>query len=309
MHAALFAVVATLGAELLPVPTGGELAKAEKTVQDVFGDKLKAAKTAKQKTELAQKMLETAAGSQPAEKYALLQKAKELAIIAGDSAVGIQAVQDLVDTFAPEKPQEATSWGTQGHRLWNQADRKRPPEKLRMQLAAAECYLRCLDGLEGFQRAAVEKRLRGLGWAALWALAFEFEDGTEGWRAVADIEGLETKGGCLVGRITGGDPHINRFGLSLEAKRCQTIEIRMMVSAAGTRSELFWITSVDQTWGSDKVLYFRPIADGQFHVYRLDLSSHRAWSGTVAAIRIDPGEWSHDTTQNERFAIDYVRGR
>jgi len=107
----------TTGAELLPIPTGDKLGKAEKTVQEVFGEELKAATTPKQKTELAQKMLETAAGSQPAEKYALLQKAKDLAIIAGDSTVGVRAVQDLVDTFAPENPQKATSSGTEGHRL------------------------------------------------------------------------------------------------------------------------------------------------------------------------------------------------
>ena len=164
MHAVLVAVVATLGGELLPVPTGDELAKAEKTIQDVFGDDLKGAKTPKEKTELAQKMVETAAGSEPAGKYALLQQARNLAIAGGDAAIGIRAIQDLIAVFAPQKRQDAASWASEGHRLWNLASDQRPPEKLGTRVAAAECYLRAVNGLEGFQRAAVEKRLRELGW-------------------------------------------------------------------------------------------------------------------------------------------------
>ena len=292
----------------MPVPTGDELAKAEKTVQDVFGDGLKAAKTPKQKAELAQKMLETAAGSRPAEKYALLVQARELAVAAGDSAVGVRALDALVGRFAPEKPRDPASWASEAHRLWNQASDKRPPEKLRGRLEAAECYLRALPGLEGFQRGAAEKRLKDLGWSG-YPIDFDFNESAEGWGRENHIVGLKAERGCLKGHIGGGDPFIVRTGLRVEANRCPVVRIRMSMTA-GKVAQFHWTTEKSPRWDGDKRIGFSIYGDGQFHVYHLETAKRENWAGhTITAIRLDPGEWDHRSVQSADFAIDYVRGR
>ena len=304
---------ATIGAELLPVPTGAELAKAEKTVRDVFADELKAADTAKQREALARKMIDTAAGSRPAAKYALLVKARELAIAAGDSAVGVRTVAALVDSFQPsgvsaqQEQRGAASWASAGHRLWNDATDKRPPEKLRGRLEAAECYLRCLDGLEGFQRAAVEKRLRGLGWRAS-PIDFTFDDSTEGWTAAKDIASLRSENGCLTGQITGNDPHVVRTGLELDASRCPIIRIGLSISPAKD-GKFFWVTKSVPKWGRGKSVRIPIQANPQAREYRLHLGKHALWAGqTITGIRIDPGDEQYGAEPPTAFSIDYVRG-
>ena len=156
-------LAAVLGV-LPPPPTGPALAAAEADVQEVFGDQLRAARKPADKAALAGKLIETADGSRPAGKYALLEQARELAIAAGDSTVGIRAVEDLVAGFSATTPQDAAQWAAEGHRVWNAAGDKRPADRLRGRLEAAACYLRALPDLAGFQRAAVESRLRELGW-------------------------------------------------------------------------------------------------------------------------------------------------
>ena len=150
LHALAFVLLA---AAPLPVPEASALAAAEAEVQEVFGRELAAARKPADRAALARKMLDTAEGSRPAARYALLVRARELAIAAKDSAVGVEAVEGLAG-FAGQ------SDAAEGHRLWAAA------RDLAGKLAAAEVYLRALPGLKGFERAAVEKRLRELGWPA-----------------------------------------------------------------------------------------------------------------------------------------------
>jgi len=301
MHAFLVSL-AILGADPLPaVPQEAELARAEADVQDVFGKELEAADTAKERAALARKMIETAAGSRPAAKYALLVQARDLAIAAGDSAAGVQAVAELVDGFAPEKQQDAAAWASEGHRLWAEG------KALKTRLAAAECYLRCLDGLEGFQRAAAEKRLRGLGWARS-PIDFNFDESTEGWKAENHIEALRVDGGRLVGQITGGDPFLLRTGLAIDGDQCPVLRIRLSLDSS-SRGQFLWITKQSPTWGEPKVFQWSLHGDGQLREYRLDLSKHPAWTGqTIIGLRIDPGDWDHRQARSGSFAVDYVRG-
>jgi len=171
-------------AKLLPVPAAAELAKAEADLREVFGGDLKAARKPADKVALAGKMIGTAEGSQPAERYALLTRARELAIAARDSATGIRAVEGLAGGFA------GPSNAADGHRLWDAA------RDLAGKLTAAEVYLRALPALAGFERGVVERRLRGLGWGKLPAgakVVYTFEQSTidnqEHGRFVANLAG------------------------------------------------------------------------------------------------------------------------
>ena len=172
------------GAELASVPTADQLTLAEADVQDVFGAELAKARKPADKLAVARKMIDTAGGSRPAAKYALLVRARELAIAAGDSGVGIRAVEGLVAGFAPQAQQDAASWASEGHRLWNLAEDKRSADALRMRLEAAECYLRALPELKGFHQTAVGKRLGELGWS----------DGALAIEDVPKLFGIENRG-------------------------------------------------------------------------------------------------------------------
>lgn len=313
----LLATFALLGWQPAPTPPPEDLAKTDAQVTEVFGAELKACGTAKERSSLAQKMIDTSGGSGPAEKCALLVRARELAIGAGDVAVGIRATEAMVDAFTPHKQQDPQAWASEGHRLWNDADGRRPPERLRMRLEAAECYLRSLDRLDGLQRAAVESRLRELGWGP-GPINFNFDESTEGWKgqprmkAVEDgnnIANLAAENGCLTGGIVGGDPYIVRSGLSVQGSRCRTVEIRMAVTA-GEFAQFYWTTVELPRWDERKHLNFGILGDGKFHLYRLVLGENRDWAEqTITAVRLDPGEWSHRSNQSAAFSIDFIRGR
>jgi len=200
--------------KLLPVPTSAELAKAERTIKEVFGDDLKRARKPADKAALARKMIATAEGSDPAERYALLVRARELAIDAKDPAAGVQAVEGLAGFAGPSDAAE-------GHRLWNEA------RGLSGKLEAAECYLRALPGLTGFQRGVVEGRLRELGWPAKrFLLPQQVVDlfGIPGARIEGDaVRWKDTSGAeaLWMQRPTGQQPL--EFGFEIQAKENHSI--------------------------------------------------------------------------------------
>ena len=309
MQALLLAAV--LGA-LPPPPTGAELAAAEADLQEVFGRELKAADTNRERVALAEKLISTAAGSRPAARYALLEQARELATTAGDSTLGIRAVEGLVEGFGPEKPRDAAQWAAHGHRLWNQAGDRRPADRLRGRLDAAECYLRALADLAGFQKAAVEGRLRGLGWKPS-PIDFNFDESTEGWTAGNDVGPLASKDGQLTGEITGGDPFILRTGLHVPADDCRFLEVRLACTWSGVKLfhglELLWISEAAPHWQPDNRAVLPLRDDHSPHVYRFDLRKAQSWNGqTITGLRIDPGHVRRGSKQSASFSIDYIRG-
>jgi len=133
-----------------PIPQEAALAQARETLRAVFAEELEAADSAEQKSALARKLLATVEGSSPAERYVLLVAARRLAVAADDPEVGIDACRGLAAFQGP-------AMAAEGHQAWNAS------KGLRDRLAAAEIYLRALPDLSGFQRAAVEGRLKDLG--------------------------------------------------------------------------------------------------------------------------------------------------
>ena len=236
MHVFSFVALALLaGGALPPAPAGEELTAAEADVQDVFGAELAKARKPADKLAVARKMIETAAGSRPAAKYALLVRARDLAIAAGDSTVGVRAVEGLVVAFAPEKPQDAQGWAREGHRVWNEVERKRPQERLRAQLEGAESYLRAFPLLEGFQKTAVGNRLRELGWQprflSLTAAARLFGLDPPAWKREGDcLRGsfgdLNTAKGWAMATIEKPGSSV-KFGLAMKAPTAQCIRVEL----------------------------------------------------------------------------------
>lgn len=146
----------------VPVPSAEELFKAHTVVEEVYGKEIRAAKTPAQKATLAQEILRAAKEEKdPAVQYAALQQAKQLAVEAMDSRLGLEIVQEIVRCFQPEKQLASEELVQKADTLWAEAERTTGREKLAKQLQAAEFYLR-LPPLQGLDKLKVEKRIDSL---------------------------------------------------------------------------------------------------------------------------------------------------
>jgi len=153
--------------------------------------------------------------------------------------------------------------------------------------------------VEGVQFARVDRLPQ-----PVEAMAFEFEESTEGWTPQHDVGALAVREGCLHGAITGADPYVVRSLVHVRGDDCPVVVVRMRVTA-GAGGQFFWITEDAPAWSEDKQEAFALVADGAFHEYRLDVGRHPRWSGhRIAGIRVDPG----GGVREGEFAIDYVRG-
>ena len=143
-----------------PRPTGQELQKAEKVVQEVFGRDIQQAKLPKQKAELARQIVEAAREEpDPATRLAALQAARQLAIQALNSVLALEIVREIVDDFQPPEEMTPQDRLAEADRLWHQAESLTGLAKLTKQLAAAEQYLYLAPTAEGWTKVKIEKRL------------------------------------------------------------------------------------------------------------------------------------------------------
>ena len=98
----LWAVAAAAGAQpRKPLPDDAAQKRALGLLHDVYGEEYDAAETSKQKTELANKLLDQAAKSQadPASHFVLLRVAKDVAVLAADAETALAAVNRIVATY------------------------------------------------------------------------------------------------------------------------------------------------------------------------------------------------------------------
>ena len=92
---------AALAQPRAPLPDAPAQARAQQLLRDVYGKEYDAAKTSKQKTELAKKLLDQAAKSKgdPASHFVLLRVAKEVAVLGADGETALEAVERMVATY------------------------------------------------------------------------------------------------------------------------------------------------------------------------------------------------------------------
>jgi len=265
MHALLFALFAPFAGDLPPVPTGPALAAAEADVREVFGNRLRAADTDRERVELARRLIETAGGSRPAARYALLERARDLAIEAGDAAVGVAAVEGLVRGFAPQTPRDAASWASEGHHLWNLAGHKRPADRLRTQLEAAECYLRALPDLTSLNRTAAEGRLRELGWKLPLSPAEVMKQfPLAGWQADGEVlTGRFARVFDEDGRaLSAAMPRIRSASLCVEILAARDVAVRADVDGTTHFAVFGAVNNTELLWRSGEKGGTRPLALG-----------------------------------------------
>jgi glycosyl transferase family WbsX len=118
------------------------------------------------------------------------------------------------------------------------------------------------------------------------AWEFNTDGDLEGWDATMMMTDVQVKGGCLRGTTTGNDPAF--FGPPMRAKASAfpVVDIRMRISKSDT-AQLFWSTPTSAESEANSVR-FEVTGDGAFHDYRLDLSRHPRWRGTITGLRLDP---------------------
>ncbi|MGC9004199.1 MAG: glycoside hydrolase family 99-like domain-containing protein [bacterium] len=130
--------------------------------------------------------------------------------------------------------------------------------------------------------------------------SWDFEEGPEGCSAMMGISEFKVENGCLILKTSTNDPALNLPPVMLNAKDYAKIIIRMKVDK-GSIGQVFWATSVFpiSEFTSER---FNLIADNQFHIYELDLTSHPAWFGKITSIRFDPTD-----VAGANVAIDYIK--
>ena len=154
-------------------------------------------------------------------------------------------------------------------------------------------------------------RIEGAAWRAVERLpqfaqriAFEFEGSTDGWVPLQHLADMKPHQGALQGRITGPDPFLGRFLLSVRGDEAPVIRLRLSVSG-GQTGQLYWSTELAPGFSEERTLVFPLQADGQFHDYVLRPGEDPGWAGQViTALRLDPGNGA----SNAIFALDYLRG-
>jgi hypothetical protein len=141
---------------------------------------------------------------------------------------------------------------------------------------------------------SLEVNLNGYAWE------FQADGDTEGWVAWNQMASLQAGGGLLLARSVGSDPYMGSPGIAADAGKLSRVEIRMKVSA-GSVAQLFFVTDTEAQTDEAKSLAFPVSADGQFHIYTLDMSAVPSWKGTIRQLRFDP------TDAASEVEIDYIR--
>jgi len=131
--------------------------------------------------------------------------------------------------------------------------------------------------------------------------AWEFEvPGSPGWDVSQNLAEGKVENGCLTAVSTGPDPAFYSETVDLDSRKLGLVEIRMKVDK-GAGAQLFWAGKA-RPFSEAASIRFDLIADGEFHVYRLDLSGAPAWKSGITALRLDPTD-----AKGARIALDYVR--
>ncbi len=107
---------------------------------------------------------------------------------------------------------------------------------------------------------------------------------TAGWTAANDVAPLAVRDGNLVVHVTGPDPYIHSPAVALDAARHPGVVL--CASATRPGGQLFFATERGG-FSQEQSRSFDLPADGAFHEVKLDLSDHKAWTGSVRQLRLD----------------------
>lgn len=140
----------------------------------------------------------------------------------------------------------------------------------------------------------------------LTSLNFQFEEDFEGWRPTRGVLRAEAGHGTIRLDVAGGSVSMRSPPLKVSADEVSAIEVRMRVQAETLKSGGLYFTTVEHpnVW-TDRLIRFDVIADGEFHIYKLNVSAHPKWRGqTITGLRLDPLRG----TPEAKVEIDSIHG-
>ncbi|MBP6964743.1 MAG: glycoside hydrolase family 99-like domain-containing protein [Armatimonadetes bacterium] len=130
--------------------------------------------------------------------------------------------------------------------------------------------------------------------------SWQFDDPKHaGWDATQHLGESRVEDGILRAVSTGPDPALYGELTELDSRRFGIVEVGMRVDK-GRTGQLFWAQRA-RGFSEALSLKFDLSADGEFHVYRLDVGSVATWKGEINRLRLDPTD-----EQGARVEVDYL---
>ena len=127
--------------------------------------------------------------------------------------------------------------------------------------------------------------------------AYRFERDRQGWFCVNAVDSGWPIRGELNVRMEEDDPQLHGPVGFWQAEDAGTVVIEAASHASGADAQIFWRNLGDKDFAPGKLVGFRLINNGQFHVYRVRLADSPTWKGPIVQLRFDPvgsghpGEW------------------
>ncbi len=133
------------------------------------------------------------------------------------------------------------------------------------------------------------------------ATAWEFDDPKHaGFDTIQNLTNGRVENGCLMAESNGPDPAMYGETTDIDSKEFRTAEFRMKVDK-GRGAQLFW-AGKSPGYTEPASARFDITADGEFHVYKLDLGSSPGWKGRIVSFRFDPTD-----ATGAHIELDYLR--
>ena len=94
--------------------------------------------------------------------------------------------------------------------------------------------------------------------------------------------------------ITDEDPYLFKLGYGINANHFKNIFIEMKITGTSNKAQIFFTSVASSIWRNDWMVEFETLPDGEFHTYRIDMSTNTNWFGYVGGIRFDPADYNGD---------------
>jgi len=127
-----------------------------------------------------------------------------------------------------------------------------------------------------------------------------FDNSTQGWVTMHDLQPLSVRNGCVIAKITGKDPYLGISGLWTATADVSRVKIRMKAPHSG-RGQLFF--SAATPMGEESSKWFDVQSGPDFRDYIIEMKSHAGWEGTLTELRIDPPGTPGDTVEIDEVAL------
>lgn len=231
MFSTVVFVAAVLGASpaLADRPDAAAMVEARAQLREVFGKQADAATTPAARGKLADELLPTAAAERnPAAKFALLVKARDLYIDAGQISGALRATKAIAEAFVPPETIKPEDFLNRGNKCWKEAEELRGGQLI-ARLEAAEWYYRALPDASGLSKALIDKHLAEIVGSPTGAVTPKrgerWISKTASYRPSSQHENFTPLAGLLTGEETTGKLYKQDFAFHTATEKSPSVVI------------------------------------------------------------------------------------